>query len=132
MCDATFASTAQARSSAPRAVTGTAVDPISLSPVDEVRITILMDNSFDALLPGTPVVRRAGATAGPVPVPGFENATNPIGLRAEHGFSALVTVRGKGHESTVLFDAGISPDGVMCNADRLGVDLTEIQAVVLS
>lgn len=125
MCDTTNAS-------APRAVTGAAVDPISLSPVDEVRITILMDNSFDALLPDTPVVRRAGATVGPVPVPGFENATSPIGLRAEHGYSVLVTVRGKGRESTVLFDTGISPDGVVCNADRLGVDLAEIQAVVLS
>ncbi|MGW1680652.1 MBL fold metallo-hydrolase [Saccharopolyspora sp. NPDC002376] len=132
MCDATLASPAEVCRVAPRATIGGAVDPISLSPVDEVRITILMDNSFDALLPGTSVVQRAGATAGPVPVPGFEDETSPIGLRAEHGFSALVTVSRQGHESTVLFDAGISPDGVVTNADRLGVDLGDIQAVVLS
>ncbi|MDT7662195.1 MAG: hypothetical protein QOD04_1751, partial [Pseudonocardiales bacterium] len=32
-----------------RPAPGAAVDPIALEPVDEVRITTLVDNSFDAL-----------------------------------------------------------------------------------
>ena len=38
--------------SAPRAVTGSATDPIRLEPVDELRVTTLVDNVFDALLVG--------------------------------------------------------------------------------
>ncbi|MEU6132272.1 MBL fold metallo-hydrolase [Saccharopolyspora sp. NPDC047091] len=132
MCDATSAGAAEVHRIRPRECAGTAVDPIRLEPVDEVRITVLMDNSFDALLPESPVVRRAAVTTGPVPVPSFEEVESPVGLRAEHGFSALVAVRRGGHESTVLFDAGISPDGVVCNADRLEADLGGVQAVVLS
>jgi 7,8-dihydropterin-6-yl-methyl-4-(beta-D-ribofuranosyl)aminobenzene 5'-phosphate synthase len=32
----------------------------------------------------------------------------------------------------VLFDAGLSPNAMVTNADRLGIDLSELQAVVLS
>jgi 7,8-dihydropterin-6-yl-methyl-4-(beta-D-ribofuranosyl)aminobenzene 5'-phosphate synthase len=34
----------------PRPVVGDAADPITLEPVDEVAVTILVDNSYDALL----------------------------------------------------------------------------------
>ena len=51
---------------------------------------------------------------------------------AEHGFSALVRVRRGDSTTTVLFDTGLSPDAMVTNADRLGVDLSAIQAVVLS
>ena len=45
---------------------------------------------------------------------------------------ALVTVRRGDSTTTVLFDTGLSPDGMITNADRLGVDLSAIQAVVLT
>ena len=51
---------------------------------------------------------------------------------AEHGFSALVSVRRGATTTTLLFDTGLSPDAMVTNADRLGVDLSGIQAVVLS
>jgi 7,8-dihydropterin-6-yl-methyl-4-(beta-D-ribofuranosyl)aminobenzene 5'-phosphate synthase len=51
---------------------------------------------------------------------------------AEHGFSALIRVHYGEKTATVLFDTGISSDGVVENARRMGLDLTEVQYVVLS
>jgi len=51
---------------------------------------------------------------------------------AEHGFSGLVSVRRANTTTSLLFDTGLSPDAMATNADRLGVDLSEIQAAVLS
>ena len=45
-------------------------------------------------------------------------------LRAEHGFSALVEVRAGDRTRRVLFDTGISPDGLVGNIDRLGIGPT--------
>ena len=55
-----------------------------------------------------------------------------VGLMAEHGFSALVSVRRGATTTTLLFDTGLSPDAMVTNAGRLGADLSQIQAVVLS
>jgi 7,8-dihydropterin-6-yl-methyl-4-(beta-D-ribofuranosyl)aminobenzene 5'-phosphate synthase len=51
-----------------------------------------------------------------------------VGLRAEHGFSALVTVRRRTNLTTLLFDTGLSPDPMVVSAERLGVDLGAVQA----
>jgi len=51
---------------------------------------------------------------------------------AEHGFSALVSVRRGTTTTTLLFDTGLSPDAMVTNASRLGADLSGIQAVVLT
>ncbi|MGY1635191.1 MBL fold metallo-hydrolase [Geodermatophilus sp. SYSU D00742] len=123
---------AAARAAAPRPATGVAVDPIHLEPVDEVEVTTLVDNTFDALLAGGESVTRPPLSAGRVTAPQFQDGETIAGLRAEHGFSALVTVRRGPTTSTLLFDTGISPDGLTVNADRLGVDLAGVQGVVLS
>lgn len=49
------------------------------------------------------------------------------GLIAEHGFSAYVEYRGRG----VLFDCGPGPN-FLENARRLGIDLSQVETVVLS
>jgi 7,8-dihydropterin-6-yl-methyl-4-(beta-D-ribofuranosyl)aminobenzene 5'-phosphate synthase len=108
------------------------VDPIGLEPVDEVIVTTLVDNTYDALLPGDERTSRAPFGAGLAQAPQFEGGTTAVGLMAEHGFSALVSVRRGTATTTVLFDTGLSPDAMVTNADRLGVDLSQIQAVVLS
>jgi 7,8-dihydropterin-6-yl-methyl-4-(beta-D-ribofuranosyl)aminobenzene 5'-phosphate synthase len=114
------------------------VQEISLAPVDGVHITTLMDNSSDALLPDEGgLVRRWGlaGTAGPLPVLPAELAQERLGydyLRAEHGFSALVEVRSAGGSRRVLFDTGISPDGVIGNLDRLGIRPDTFEAIVFS
>jgi 7,8-dihydropterin-6-yl-methyl-4-(beta-D-ribofuranosyl)aminobenzene 5'-phosphate synthase len=51
MCDSP-GDAAEAGIAAPRLAHGTAVDPIGLEPVDEVVVTTLVDNVFDALLTG--------------------------------------------------------------------------------
>jgi 7,8-dihydropterin-6-yl-methyl-4-(beta-D-ribofuranosyl)aminobenzene 5'-phosphate synthase len=116
----------------PRPVPGAAVDPVHLEPVDEVVLTTLVDNVYDGLLPGADGVARAPLGSGRVQAPQFEDGATSTGLRAEHGFSALVTVRRGPTTTTLLFDTGISPDGMTDNADRLGIDLGQAQGVVLS
>jgi 7,8-dihydropterin-6-yl-methyl-4-(beta-D-ribofuranosyl)aminobenzene 5'-phosphate synthase len=122
----------EAAASMPRPAAGAAVDPIALEPVDEVKIVTLVDNLYDALLTGDERVRRAGSGAGAVRAPQFEDGRTFAGMVAEHGFSALVRVRRADRVSTLLFDTGLSPDAMVTNADRLGIDFGDVQAVVLS
>jgi 7,8-dihydropterin-6-yl-methyl-4-(beta-D-ribofuranosyl)aminobenzene 5'-phosphate synthase len=131
MCDGGGPETA--RRSAPRPAEGAAVDPIPLEPVDELVLTMLMDNSYDGLMADLGPARRAPMDRLPtVTAPQFEERRTYPGLVAEHGFSALVTVRRGRTTHTLLFDTGISPDGLATNTERLGVDVGTIEAVVLS
>jgi 7,8-dihydropterin-6-yl-methyl-4-(beta-D-ribofuranosyl)aminobenzene 5'-phosphate synthase len=51
---------------------------------------------------------------------------------AEHGFSMLIRVL-RGRESvSILYDTGISADGVVENAKRMELNLSEVEYVVLS
>jgi 7,8-dihydropterin-6-yl-methyl-4-(beta-D-ribofuranosyl)aminobenzene 5'-phosphate synthase len=116
----------------PRAAGGPAVDPIVLAPVDEVTVTTLVDNTFDALLISSGDVVRPPLGTGVVSAPLFERGRTVAGLVAEHGFSALVTVRKDIKTSTLLFDTGASPEAMAVNAERLGIDFADLQGVVLS
>jgi len=118
--------------SLPRPAEGDAVDPIALEPVDSVTVTTLMDNVFDALLPPSERVARVSFGTGPVAAPQFDSGTTMAGLLAEHGFAALVTVTRGDRRTTVLFDTGLTPDGMTRNAERLDVAWGDVQAVVLS
>ena len=92
MCDG--GGSGAARRSAPRPAEGTAVDPIALAPVDELVVTMLMDNSYDGLMADHGPARRARLDRLPtVAAPQYEELRTYPGLVAEHGFSALVTVR---------------------------------------
>ncbi|MGQ9543658.1 MAG: MBL fold metallo-hydrolase [Candidatus Bathyarchaeia archaeon] len=51
---------------------------------------------------------------------------------AEHGFSMLIRVFDGEETHSVLFDTGISPDGVVTNAKRMGLNLSEAECIVLS
>jgi 7,8-dihydropterin-6-yl-methyl-4-(beta-D-ribofuranosyl)aminobenzene 5'-phosphate synthase len=51
---------------------------------------------------------------------------------AEHGFSMLIRIFHNGACRSVLYDTGGSPEGVVTNADRMGLDLSEIESIVLS
>lgn len=96
-------------------------------------IQTLVDNSYDGLMADmgparrTPIVRTP-----PVPAEHFAGGETVAGLRAEHGFSALVTVRRGDRSHTLLFDTGVSPDGLAHNMERLGVGAGDVEAVVLS
>jgi 7,8-dihydropterin-6-yl-methyl-4-(beta-D-ribofuranosyl)aminobenzene 5'-phosphate synthase len=110
---------------------------ISLQPVDGVRITTLIDNSSDALLPDEGLVRRWGlfGSAGPLPI--VPNGMSLDGksvdfLRAEHGFSALIEIQDGTGRRRVLFDAGMTPDGLIGNLDRLAIPPDTFEAIVFS
>ena len=51
---------------------------------------------------------------------------------AEHGFSMLVRVFRNQEKCTILFDTGVSSNGVIMNAKRMGIDLSEVSYIVLS
>ncbi|MEX5637778.1 hypothetical protein [Parafrankia sp. FMc2] len=105
-----------ARASLPRPASGAAVDPVALVPVDEVVVTALMDNTYDGLLPGDERVIRPPRGVGLVEAPQFEAGITTAGLRAEHGFSALVRVRRGDTVTMLLFDIGVSPDGMLTSS----------------
>jgi 7,8-dihydropterin-6-yl-methyl-4-(beta-D-ribofuranosyl)aminobenzene 5'-phosphate synthase len=117
----------------PRQISGAAVDPVALEPVDEVVITTLVDNSYDGLLTDAGAVRRRRLAGAPrVPAPQFEQGDTVAGLVAEHGFAALVTTRRGDRTHTILFDTGVSPNGLSDNLERLELDAADIEALVLS
>jgi 7,8-dihydropterin-6-yl-methyl-4-(beta-D-ribofuranosyl)aminobenzene 5'-phosphate synthase len=131
MCEG-HANPQQTEAAVPRPAAGAAVDPIGLEPVDEIVVTTLVDNIYDALLTDDARTTRAPFRVGTARAPQFEAGSTTVGLMAEHGFSALVSVRRGDTTISLLFDTGLSPDAMVTNADRLGVDLSQIQAVVLS
>jgi len=51
---------------------------------------------------------------------------------AENGFSMLIRLFTGDRSRTILFDTGISSNGVVENLARMGLDLSEIETVVLS
>ena len=131
MCDG-LAEVTERRALMPRVVGEPAVDPVALAAADEIEITTLVDNSFDGLLPSQAGVSRASLRMGSVPTLLFEGGHTRAGMVAEHGFSGLVTVSRAGSRASLLFDTGVSPGGMATNAERLGIDFSELQGVVLS
>ena len=106
---------------------------IVLEPVDSVVVTTLMDNITDIFMPDQGPALRASPGSGPRrPAALMEEGQVADALVAEHGFSMLVTVTKAGREHRFLFDAGTSPDGVVENMRRLGVDPGSIEVIVCS
>src|SRR3954467_1160129 len=115
-----------------------AMNLVELESVDRVAMTILMDNVTDALLVDQDGVRRINwprALHGALPTATARVSPDsgvPDALIAEPGFSALVRVDKDGREHTLLFDTGVSPNGVVENMRRLGIAPGDIEVIVLS
>jgi len=110
---------------------------VTLQPVDSVSITILIDNVSDALMIDSGPAKRVGLMSGGgaaprLPAPTLEGGETLDTLLAEHGFSALVTVTKDGREHRILFDAGLTPGGVVENMRRLSLSPKDIGTIVLS
>ncbi len=109
------------------------MEAISLDPVDSLTVTTLVDNVTDNLLPDLgPAKRPSIASAPRVPARFLAGGDTDDALRAEHGFSALVTITKGDRETTILFDAGRSPDGLVENMRRLELSPRDIDVIVLS
>jgi 7,8-dihydropterin-6-yl-methyl-4-(beta-D-ribofuranosyl)aminobenzene 5'-phosphate synthase len=94
-----------------------------LREVDNVEILTVLDNTIDMLMASTPQATR-------LPLP--PDALSRESLVAEHGFAALVTVTSGNTSDSLLFDAGLSKNGLMHNLDVLEVRPKELRAIVLS
>jgi 7,8-dihydropterin-6-yl-methyl-4-(beta-D-ribofuranosyl)aminobenzene 5'-phosphate synthase len=114
------------------------VTPIELEPVDAIRLTILIDNVTDPLLVDQDGVTRLSwpkALTGALPRVSARVSPDqgaPDALIAEPGFSALVRLRKGKRERTLLFDTGVSPNGMVENMRRLGISPGDVELVVLS
>ena len=98
------------------------MEPIALEPVDALTVTTLVDNTTDLLLRDEGPARRAP----------MDSALAGDALRAEHGFSALVTMSRRGRTTRLLFDTGVTPDGMVENMRRLELSPRDIDLIVLS
>ena len=126
------------RGSAARAFTSRAAMTIALEPVDRIEVTILMDNVTDPLLVDQEGVTRVNwprALTGGLPRSAARTSPDdgvPDALIAEPGFSALVRIQSADRERTVLFDTGVSRDGMVENMRRLGLSTADVEVIVLS
>jgi 7,8-dihydropterin-6-yl-methyl-4-(beta-D-ribofuranosyl)aminobenzene 5'-phosphate synthase len=97
--------------------------PVPMRAVDAVEVTLVMDTFVDYLLAPAEGVRRHDLAY---------DWTEGKQLIAEHGFSALVTVEADGTRSSVLYDGGLTPDGLARNLDVMEFDAGHFRAIVIS
>jgi 7,8-dihydropterin-6-yl-methyl-4-(beta-D-ribofuranosyl)aminobenzene 5'-phosphate synthase len=98
--------------------------------VDRLEVLVLVDNATDSLstTPSHVVPEWIGLQkAGRLPTLSGEGI-----CRAHHGLSLLLTAFVGDERHTLLFDAGPAGSTLALNAEILGVDWGEIEAVVLS
>lgn len=100
---------------------------MSLQEIESAKITILVDNITDRLLPSSSIVKRP---------PMISNQTISKSPIAEHGFSALLEISYVYENATLtnkfLFDTGVSKEGIVNNSDVLGINLKDIETIILS
>lgn len=95
-----------------------------LKSVDRVEITTIIDNYSDSLLKGSEIVTRGPHVIG--------DTISGDTMVAEHGLCLMVSVYCNGEKQSILFDAGYSKIGVLHNLEYLGIDLADIDTVVVS
>lgn len=97
---------------------------VNLKQADSVEIITIVDNYSDVLLPGSEhVFRPPLAQDGEIPTDT---------LLAEHGLSLLIKVHIKEEIHSFLLDSGYSDVAVPHNIKYLGLNLDEVEAVILS
>jgi len=96
------------------------MEAVNLRGSDRVEVTVLVDNYTDLLLTqSTDVVKRS-------------RVAPPEGFLAEHGFSCLIRTINGSEEHATLMDVGISGTSFLHNARLLKIDLSAVEALVLS
>lgn len=112
----------------------------ALPELDSLTISVLIDNGSDALssvAAGTPQRSELGALLTDGPRAGRDLGHDWVLVFdrfciACHGFSALATARAGERTASVLFDVGPYGDIWLANAERMSIDLSSIEAIVLS
>jgi len=97
---------------------------VAVNEVDKVEILTLQDNYIEmTAMDNNAVITRA------MPLKEGEIRAS---ILAEHGYSALIKTTTAGRTRTLLFDFGFSENGAACNAETLGVDMKQVEAIALS
>lgn len=110
----------------------TAHGHLNIAEIDGLEVLSLVDNSVDFLstVDGKQVRSfRQWTTQRYGQEWGRTHSQLPL---AEHGFSMLIRVLRGRKSANILFDTGVSADGVVENAKRMGLELSEVDCVVLS
>jgi 7,8-dihydropterin-6-yl-methyl-4-(beta-D-ribofuranosyl)aminobenzene 5'-phosphate synthase len=105
---------------------------VRVKEVDAIEIISLVDNSVDFL---SAVNKRRAQSFRQWTKERYGSEwvrTHPQLPYAEHGFSMLIRVFSDGNANSVLFDTGMSPDGLVENAERMGINLSEVESIVIS
>lgn len=110
------------------------------APLDELDITVIVDNETDTLSSvdgGVPQLPEVASLLGRIPATRQYEGHDCITVFdhlcvACHGFSVLAIGRIGDRRRAVLFDVGPYGDVWVDNAERLGIDLTIIDGVFLS
>jgi 7,8-dihydropterin-6-yl-methyl-4-(beta-D-ribofuranosyl)aminobenzene 5'-phosphate synthase len=92
---------------------------MGISEVDRLSLTVITDNYYDALRPGTSFAERYRATP---------NAS----IHAEHGLSCYMEAVLGGRTKGFMFDFGLDPLGIIRNMDFLDIDVGRALAFGLS
>jgi 7,8-dihydropterin-6-yl-methyl-4-(beta-D-ribofuranosyl)aminobenzene 5'-phosphate synthase len=96
------------------------MNPVNLQELERAEVTILVDNYTDLLLlQNTNVVKRPPLSP-------------PQAFLAEHGFSCLIKTIDGSEEHVMLMDVGISGICLLNNAELLKIDLSKVEALILS
>lgn len=93
--------------------------PLGLHEVDRLTVTVITDNYYDALRPPTKVSTPFHSKPGAV-------------IHAEHGLSYHVQTEIDGVTSSLFFDYGMDPAGMIHNVEILNIEVSTISAMVLS
>ncbi len=96
---------------------------VSLKEVEQLVITILVDNYADSFMSGTEEVQRPTLSRG---------GKLAEALLAEHGFATLIETTLEGETHKILMDAGMTKDSIFHNLKSLELDLNGVEAIVLS
>ena len=95
---------------------------MSLSTIDQMSVTTVVDNSIDALRPDEKIARRHTLErSGRIPT-----------LRAEHGLAHHVEITRRSETLRLAFDFGLTADSMNHNFESLAIDPGRIDALALS
>lgn len=103
---------------------------LEIVPVDRIEALVLVDNATDSL--STNPKNVTSEWAGLLTGGRMRMIAGPNICCAHHGLSILISVQFGDEKRTLLFDAGPEGATFLRNANILGVDYSEVEAVVLS
>ena len=99
-----------------------------LEEVDKIEVISLVDNYSDALLPSSEEKNEKVKRH----IPKWGGGIQEQAILAEHALSLVIRLYKDNKQYNILFDAGRSKEAIRQNIQVLGLDLSQLDAVILS